>query len=197
MIPVINPANGEEIAVVPKGTIADAKAAIDAARQAFDSGVWSEISVQERAAFLFRIVDKLEEHQDEIIALETLDNGKTQTESGFDVADAAACFRYYASLITKPDGQTYHVTDPMQAMVVREPVGVCGLIVPWNFPLLMAVWKIAPALAAGNTFVFKPSEVTPVTARKLFEILEEAGIPKGVANMVTGTGEEVGNAIAH
>ena len=107
-----------------------------------------------------------------------------------DVGDAAACFRYYAGLITKPDGQTYHVADPMQAMVVREPVGVCGLIVPWNYPLLMSVWKIAPALAAGNTIVFKPSEVTPVTATKLFEILEKVGLPKGVANMVMGAGPD-------
>ncbi len=125
-----------------------------------------------------------------------MDNGKTFREAGYDVADAAACFRYYAGLITKPDGQTYHVADPMQAMVVREPVGVCGLIVPWNYPLLMSVWKIAPALAAGNTIVFKPSEVTPVTPTKLFEIFEEVGLPKGVANMVMGAGPVVGNEIA-
>jgi betaine-aldehyde dehydrogenase len=99
-------------------------------------------------------------------------------------------------LITKPDGQTYHVADPMQAMVVREPVGVCGLIVPWNYPLLMSVWKIAPALAAGNSIVFKPAEVTPVTPTKLFEIFEEVGLPKGVANMVLGPGSIVGHEIA-
>ena len=125
-----------------------------------------------------------------------MDNGKTLREAGYDVADAAACFRYYAGLITKPDGQTYHVADPMQAMVVREPVGVCGLIVPWNYPLLMSVWKIAPALAAGNTIVFKPSEVTPITPKKLFEIFEEVQLPKGVANMVMGAGPVVGNEIA-
>jgi len=125
-----------------------------------------------------------------------LDNGKTLREAGYDVADAAACFRYYVGLITKPDGQTYHVADPMQAMVVREPVGVCGLIVPWNYPLLMSVWKIAPALAAGNTIVFKPSEVTPITPKKLFEIFEEVQLPKGVANMVMGAGPVVGNEIA-
>ncbi|MEH6942539.1 aldehyde dehydrogenase family protein [Bacillus sp. JJ722] len=194
-IPVINPANGEVFAQLPQGTVADAKEAIDAARKAFDSGVWSDLSVQERSSYLLKIADKIEEFQDELIPLETQDNGKPFTEAGFDVADAAACFRYYAGLIKAPDGQTYHVGDPMQAMVVREPVGVCGLIVPWNFPLLMSVWKIAPALAAGNTIVFKPSEVTPVTPTKLIEILEEVGIPKGVVNMVTGTGAEVGNAI--
>jgi betaine-aldehyde dehydrogenase len=154
------------------------------------------LSVQERASYLFKIADKIDEYADELTQLETMDNGKTLREAGFDVADAAACFRYYAGLITKPDGQTYHVADPMQAMVVREPVGVCGLIVPWNYPLLMSVWKIAPALAAGNTIVFKPSEVTPVTPTKLFEIFEEVGLPKGAANMVLGAGPVVGNEIA-
>ena len=133
---------------------------------------------------------------EELAHLETMDNGKTYREAEGDIGDAAACFRYYAGLITKPDGQTYHVADPMQAMVVREPVGVCGLIVPWNYPLLMSVWKIAPALAAGNTIVFKPSEVTPITATKLFEIIEKVGLPKGVANMVMGAGPIVGNEIA-
>lgn len=194
--PVINPANGEVIAYAPEGTIEDAKEAIDVARRAFNDGRWSALSAQERASYLFKIADKIEEYQEELTQLETLDNGKPNREAGYDVADAAACFRYYAGLITKPDGFTYHVADPMQAMVVREPIGVCGLIVPWNYPLLMSVWKIAPALAAGNTIVFKPSEVTPVTPKKLFEIFEEVGIPNGVANMVMGAGPVVGNEIA-
>ncbi|MEH6938090.1 aldehyde dehydrogenase family protein [Bacillus sp. JJ664] len=194
--PVFNPASGEIIAYAPEGTIEDAKNAIDVARKAFNDGIWSDLSAQERATYLFKIADKIEEYQEELTLLETLDNGKTLREAGYDVADAAACFRYYAGLITKPDGFTYHVADPMQAMVVREPVGVCGLIVPWNYPLLMSVWKIAPALAAGNTIVFKPSEVTPVTPKKLFEIFEEVGIPNGVANMVMGAGPVVGNEIA-
>ncbi|MEH7403238.1 MULTISPECIES: aldehyde dehydrogenase family protein [Bacillaceae] len=194
--PVINPANGEVIAYAPEGTVEDAKEAIDVARKAFNDGRWSDLSAQERATYLFKIADKIEEYQEELTKLETLDNGKTNREAGFDVADAAACFRYYAGLITKPDGFTYHVADPMQAMVVREPIGVCGLIVPWNYPLLMSVWKIAPALAAGNTIVFKPSEVTPVTPKKLFEIFEEVGLPQGVANMVMGAGPVVGNEIA-
>ncbi|PGL70912.1 aldehyde dehydrogenase family protein [Bacillus sp. AFS055030] len=194
--PVINPANGEIIAYAPEGTVEDAKKAIDVARKAFNDGRWSDLSAQERATYLFKIADKIEEYQEELTKLETLDNGKTNREAGFDVADAAACFRYYAGLITKPDGFTYHVADPMQAMVVREPIGVCGLIVPWNYPLLMSVWKIAPALAAGNTIVFKPSEVTPVTPKKLFEIFEEVGLPQGVANMVMGAGPVVGNEIA-
>lgn len=193
---IINPANGEVFAEAAEGTVEDAREAIQAAKAAFESGVWSEMPAAERASYLFKIADKIDEYADELTKLETMDNGKTLREASFDVADAAACFRYYAGLITKPDGQTYHVSDPMQAMVVREPVGVCGLIVPWNYPLLMSAWKIGPALAAGNTIVFKPSEVTPVTPTKLFEILEEIELPKGVANMVLGAGPVVGNEIA-
>lgn len=193
---IINPANGKGIAYAPEGTIEDAKYAIEVARTAFDSGIWSATSTAERASYLFKIADEIDKNMEELVYLETMDNGKTYREAEGDIGDAAACFRYYAGLITKPDGQTYHVADPMQAMVVREPVGVCGLIVPWNYPLLMSVWKIAPALAAGNTIVFKPSEVTPITATKLFEILEKVGLPKGVANMVMGVGPIVGNEIA-
>ncbi|WP_431307272.1 aldehyde dehydrogenase family protein [Ferdinandcohnia quinoae] len=193
---IVNPANGKIIAEAAEGDIEDARIAIDVARHAFDSGIWSDIPAAERASYLFKIADKLEERAEELSKLETEDNGKPLRETEYDVADAAACFRYYAGLVTKPDGQTYHVGDPMQAMVIREPVGVCGLIVPWNYPLLMGVWKIAPALAAGNTIVFKPSEVTPVTSIKLFEIIQEVGIPAGVANMVMGSGATVGNEIA-
>lgn len=194
--PVYNPATGEVIAYAPRGTVQDAQAAIIAARNAFETGVWSDLSVQERAAYLRKIADKIDENAEEFTRLETMNNGKTLREAGFDVADAAACFRYYAGMITQPDGQTYHVADPMQAMAVREPVGVCGLIVPWNYPLLMSVWKIAPALAAGNTIVYKPAEVTPVTPKKLFEIFVEIGLPKGVVNLVMGPGSVVGNEIA-
>lgn len=193
--PTVNPATGEVIGYAAEGSIEDMKTAIRAAREAFDSGIWSETSASERAAILFKIADKLEEAKEELAALETMDNGKPYREAGADVEDAAACFRYYAGLITKPDGQTYSVPAPMQAMVIKEPIGVCGLIVPWNYPLLMSVWKIAPALAAGNTIVFKPSEVTPVTPTKLFEILESVGLPKGVANLVMGAGDTVGNTL--
>ncbi|PEK37663.1 aldehyde dehydrogenase [Bacillus pseudomycoides] len=194
--PIINPANGKVIAYAPEGTIEDAKYAIEVARATFDSGIWSETSAAERASYLFKIADEIDKNLKELARLETMDNGKTYREAEGDIGDAAACFCYYAGLITKPDGQTYHVADPMQAMVVREPVGVCGLIVPWNYPLLMSVWKIAPALAAGNTIVFKPSEVTPITVMKLFEIMEKVELPKGVANMVMGAGPIVGNEIA-
>ncbi|WP_338752785.1 aldehyde dehydrogenase family protein [Bacillus sp. FJAT-52991] len=193
---VINPATGEVIAHAAEGTVEDARQAIAVAKATFESGVWSDLPTVERAAYLYKIADKIDEKAEELAQLETMNNGKPLREAGFDMGDAAACFRYYAGMITQPDGQTYHVADPMQAMVVREPVGVCGLIVPWNFPLLMSVWKIAPALAAGNTVVFKPSEVTPVTPTKLIEIIEEAGVPKGVINMVHGAGPVVGNEIA-
>ena len=193
--PTVNPATGEVIGYAAEGSAEDMKAAIEAAREAFDSGSWSETSASERAAILFKIADKLEEAKEELAALETMDNGKPYREAEADVEDAAACFRYYAGLITKPDGQTYSVPASMQAMVIKEPIGVCGLIVPWNYPLLMSVWKIAPALAAGNTIVFKPSEVTPVTPTKLFEILESVGLPKGVANLVMGAGDTVGNTL--
>ncbi|TCP29638.1 betaine-aldehyde dehydrogenase [Scopulibacillus darangshiensis] len=193
---VINPANGMIIAEATSGNVQDARIAIDAARKAFDSGIWSDLSATERSSYLFKIAEKIEQIAPELSQLETADTGKPLKESEFDIADAADCFRYYAGLITKPDGQTYPVSDPVQAMVVREPVGVCGLIAPWNFPLLTAAWKIAPALAAGNTIVFKPSEVTPVTTTKLFEIIKEVGIPDGVANLVMGKGTIVGNEIA-
>ncbi|MGC3789363.1 aldehyde dehydrogenase family protein [Priestia aryabhattai] len=191
----VNPATGEVIGYAAEGSAEDMKAAIEAAREAFDNGIWSETSASDRAAILFKIADKLEEAKEELAALETMDNGKPYREAEADVEDAAACFRYYAGLITKPDGQTYSVPAPMQAMVIKEPIGVCGLIVPWNYPLLMSVWKIAPALAAGNTIIFKPSEVTPVTPTKLFEILESVGLPKGVANLVMGAGDTVGNTL--
>nr|WP_239549255.1 aldehyde dehydrogenase family protein [Scopulibacillus daqui] len=194
---VINPANGEVIAQAAEGTIEDAREAISAAREAFESGAWSELPAVERANYLLKIADKIEERHDELTKLETMDNGKPHREAGGDISDAASCFRYYAGLIRSPEGgQVYDVPEPVQAMVVREPVGVCGLIVPWNYPLLMSVWKLAPALAAGNTVILKPSEVTPITAVKLFEIFEEVELPKGVANLVLGQGATVGNELA-
>ncbi|AFH65908.1 aldehyde dehydrogenase family protein [Paenibacillus caseinilyticus] len=193
---IVNPASGEAVAEAADGGTADARRAIEAARRAFDSGVWSSRPPAQRAAVLLAVADRLEASAEELAALETQDNGKPLRESLIDIADAANCFRYYAGLITKPHGETYDVADPVQAMVVHEPVGVCGLIVPWNYPLLIAVWKLAPALAAGNTVVFKPSELTPLTAVKLFEIFESVGIPQGVANLVMGPGATVGQEIA-
>ena len=193
---IINPATGEVIAKAVEGTKEDVDLAVEAAKTAFYEGGWWGTPAVERARLLFALADKLDENAAELARLETLDNGKPLREAEYDMADAAGCFRYYAGLATKPTGQTYEVPDGQQAMVVREPIGVCGQIVPWNFPLLMTAWKLAPALAAGNTVVFKPSEVTPVTAVKLFELIEEVGFPKGVVNLVLGAGPEVGQSIA-
>ncbi|MFB5760708.1 aldehyde dehydrogenase family protein [Paenibacillus medicaginis] len=193
---IVNPANGETIAQAAEGGIADARRAIAEARSAFDEGGWPETPAVERARLLFRLADLLEAEKEEFARLETLDSGKPLREAEGDVHDTIACFRYYAGLATKPHGQTYEVADPMQAIVVREPIGVCGQIVPWNYPLLMAAWKLAPALAAGNTVVFKPSELTPVTAVKLFELIERTGFPAGVANLVLGAGSTVGHELA-
>ena len=193
---IINPANNEVIAEAPRASVEETRNAIDAARNAFDSGIWSNLPASERASYLFKIADKLEEKASELSELEMLNTGKPLKEAEFDIGDAVSCFRYYGGLVTKPNGQTYPVADPVQGLIVREPVGVCGLIAPWNFPLLTGAWKIAPALAAGNTIVFKPSELTPITTFKLFEILEEVGIPAGVANLVTGGGSTVGNELA-
>lgn len=193
---VYNPSTNEVIAHVPEASLEDVKRAIDVARKTFDEGSWPSTSPNERAKLLNQLADKLEEQAEEFARLETLNNGKPLRESEFDVYDAANCFRYYAGLINKPLGQTYTVADPMTTMVVREPVGVCGQIVPWNYPLLMAAWKLAPCLAAGNTTVFKPAETTPLTAIKLFHLMDEVGFPKGVANLVLGAGPVVGNELA-
>ncbi|MDF7806905.1 aldehyde dehydrogenase family protein [Pontiellaceae bacterium B12219] len=192
----INPANGEVLAAVAEGAEADVDTAVIAAKEAFYEGPWGSTPAQERAALLFKLADLIDANGAELTELETRDNGKPLREAEYDVADAAACFRYYAGLCTKPMGQTYEVADPMQAMTVREPIGVAGLIVPWNYPLLMGTWKIAPALAAGNSIVFKPSEITPLSAVRLFELIEEAGFPKGSANLVMGAGAAVGARMA-
>ncbi len=193
---LINPSNGEPIARVAEGTKLDAERAIRAARAAFDEGPWSSSTAQDRAKLLFKLADILEEHTTELSRLETLNNGKPLRETEYDVADAAGCYRYYAGLATKPQGQTFDVPAASQSMVVREPIGVCGQIIPWNYPLLMAAWKLAPALAAGNTCVLKPSELTPLTALRLAMLIEEVGFPKGVVNIVLGAGPVVGAAIA-
>jgi betaine-aldehyde dehydrogenase len=152
---------------------------------------------QERAGYLFKLADLIDAHADALAELETRNNGKPLREAKFDVADAAACFRYYAGLITKPLGQTYEVSDPtIQAMVVREPIGVCGQIIPWNYPLLMAAWKLAPGLAAGNCCILKPAETTPLTAIELFKLIAEAGFPPGAAQLLLGPGPTVGHALA-
>lgn len=193
---VFNPATGERIAQVSEGGLSDVRRAILTARQVFDETDWPETPPVERARLLNLLASKLEERAEEFAVLETQNCGKPLRESRFDISDAVNCFRYYAGLINKPLGQTYQVSDPMATMVVREPIGVCGQIVPWNYPLLMAAWKLAPCLAAGNTTVFKPAEVTPLTAIQLFKLIEEVGFPAGVANLVLGAGPVVGHELA-
>ncbi len=194
---ILNPATNETIAVVADGTQRDAELAIGHARKAFDEGPWPQMRAPERAAYLFKLADLIEKHGDELAVLDTRNNGKPLREAKFDVADAAGCFRYYAGLITKPLGQTYEVGDPtIQAMVVREPIGVCGQIIPWNYPMLMAAWKLAPGLAAGNCCILKPAEVTPLSAIRLFELIAEAGFPPGSAQLLLGPGAGCGEVLA-
>lgn len=194
---VLNPANGECLALVADGAQHEVDHAVAFARQAFDVGPWPRMRAQERASYLFKIADLIDQHTDDLAVTETRNNGKPLREAKFDVADAANCFRYYAGLATKPLGQTFEVPDPnMQTMVVREPIGVCAQIIPWNYPLLMAAWKLAPGLAAGNCCILKPAEATPLTALRLFALIAEAGLPAGAAQLVTGAGDVVGHALA-
>ncbi|MGG4494887.1 aldehyde dehydrogenase family protein [Brevibacillus reuszeri] len=194
--PVLNPATGETIAIVTKGGREDAQRAISAARRAFDESGWAQTHARQRADILYRVADLLEQRADEFAKVDTQNNGKPLRESTYDVADAVNQFRYYAGLCTKPNGQTYDVPDDIQALVVREPIGVVGAITCWNYPLVMNAQKLAPALAAGNTIVIKPADLTPLTTIMLFECLQEAGLPAGVANLVTGRGSEVGDEIS-
>ena len=193
---LINPANGEVFAKVAEGTKEDAERAIRAAHRAFYEGSWGDSLALDRARLLFRLAEKIDEHAAELSRIETLNNGKPLRETEYDMADAANCFRYYAGLATKPGGETFDVPAASQTFVVREPIGVCGQIIPWNYPLLMAAWKLAPALAAGNVCILKPSELTPLTALRLATWIEELEFPKGVVNIVVGAGPVVGHTIA-
>ncbi|MDR3611940.1 MAG: aldehyde dehydrogenase family protein [Candidatus Obscuribacterales bacterium] len=193
---LFNPADGKPLCKVAESSKQHVEQAIQAARKAFDEGPWPKMSASERSAFLFKLADKIDENAQELAELESLNGGKPLREALYDMGDAAQCFRYYAGLVTKPTGQSIDVPAPSVTTVVREPIGVCGMIVPWNYPLLMAAWKLAPALAAGNTCVLKPSEYTPLTAIKLAEIFQELELPPGVVNIVLGGGQNVGQPIA-
>jgi len=191
-----NPATGEQLCKVAEAGKQHVEQAIKAARKAFDEGPWPRMTALERAQFLFKLADKIEAHADELAELETLNGGKPLREAKYDIADAANCFRYYAGLVTKPTGQAIDVPAPSVTIVVREPIGVCGQIIPWNYPLLMAAWKLAPALAAGNTCILKPSEYTPLTAVRLAELFQELELPPGVVNVVLGDGPTAGAPLA-
>ncbi|MCC6744660.1 MAG: aldehyde dehydrogenase family protein [Acidobacteria bacterium] len=198
-----NPATGEVLAQVAEGDAEDINRAVAAARAAFDTGPWRTMTASERGRLIWKLGDLIEEHVAEFAELETLDNGKPLTISrAADVPLAAELFRYMAGWATKLEGSTIPLSVPYtpgaiyHAYTVREPVGVVGQIIPWNFPLLMAAWKLGPALAAGCTIVLKPAEQTPLSALRLGELIDEAGFPPGVVNVVTGFGETAGAALA-
>lgn len=193
------PADGEAVRVVDEATSVDTERAILAARRAFDDGRWSSVPVSERGALLARVADLLERDADVIARLESLDTGKRLVEAEYDVADVAKCFRYFAGL-AQGDALGGRVVDAgspgVRSRIEYSPVGVCGLITPWNYPLLQAAWKVAPALAAGCSFVLKPSELTPSTTIHLMRLLEEAGLPAGVGNLILGAGPTAGAPLA-
>lgn len=194
--PTINPATGRELAQAALAGPADVDRAVQAARQAFENGPWSRLNGEERGRLLYRLADLIEAHADELAELETLDNGKPLRVARVDMTFAARHFRYYAGWAGKLEGSSIPVTIPNQFVYTRrEPMGVVGLIIPWNFPLLMAAWKLAPALAAGNTTLLKPAEETPLTALRLGELILEAGFPAGVVNILTGPGVPTGSVI--
>ncbi|HET6734849.1 aldehyde dehydrogenase family protein [Mycobacterium sp.] len=193
---IINPADGSVGAVVDEATPDDARDAVAAARTAFDDGSWAATPVSERAALLDRIADLLQRDKEDLAALETRDTGKTLAESRIDIDDVTSVFRYYSRLAGAESDRLVDVGDPaVISRVVREPIGVCVLIAPWNYPLLQMSWKIAPALAAGCTMVAKPSEVTPLTTIAFVHLLEEAGVPASVVNLVQASGATIGSAL--
>ena len=191
---VINPATGEVCASVPKGDVEDVNDAVAAARRALE-GEWRRTGAPDRASMLGRLARLLEARIPEFAAAETAHNGKTLFDADFDMHGTVGCFEYYAGAATKYLGSTIPGPADYLLYTRREPVGVCGLIVPWNFPLAIAAWKIAPALAAGCTVIVKPASETPVTVLMLADLVQEAGFPPGVFNVVTGPGPVAGNAL--
>ncbi len=195
--PVINPSDGAVVTEVDVATDDQVQAAIAAARRAFDAGDWSRRPTGERAALLQEVAGFIDRDQESMAREETLNTGKAMRESRWDMADVARVFRYYADLADKEAGRIVDASNPnVLSRIVYEPVGVCGLIGPWNYPLLQMSWKIAPALAAGNTAVMKPAQVTPLSTIHLTRLFEEAGVPAGVVNLVLGPGTRVGQALA-
>ena len=189
----INPANEEPSAEVGKGDERDLDLAVAAARKAFDQGPWPRMSAADRGRIVWKLGDLIQQNLDEMARLESLNTGKTMFDSGkVEIPFAAEVFRYYAGWATKIHGETLALRDNAFTFTLRQPVGVVGAIVPWNFPFLLSSWKIAPALAAGNTVILKPASLTPLTALKFAELCQQAGLPEGVFNVVTGPGGTVG-----
>jgi betaine-aldehyde dehydrogenase len=198
-VEVINPSTEEVIHRIAAATAEDVDLAVKAARRAFDNGSWSKLSGAERAKYLRAIAAGIRARQAEIARLEVIDNGKPLPEADCDVGDAAGCFDFYAELAeeldTRPEEAIALPDARFTSKALKEPIGVAGAIIPWNYPLLMAAWKVAPALAAGCTMVLKPAEVTSLTALELADIADQAGLPAGVLNVITGPGPVAGQAI--
>ena len=187
------PADGTLVAEVDEGGPEDTERAIAAAHRAFHEGPWPTTPSHERGALLLKVADLLERDTEDIARMESLDTGKRLVEGEYDVADVVSVFRHFGRVAAEDAGRVVDTGNPdVVSRIVHEPVGVCGLITPWNYPLLQVSWKVAPCLAAGNTFVLKPSELTPHSAIHLMRLLEEAGLPPGVGNLVLGTGAEAG-----
>lgn len=197
MFPTLNPATGETICQVAEGDQADVDLAVKAARKALEHGPWGRMDASERARLLYKLADAIEAHQQELAALESLDNGKPIADSlGADLPLTIKCYRYYAGWADKIQGRTIPVDGKYFCYTRHEPVGVVGQIIPWNFPLLMQAWKWGPALACGNTVVLKPAEQTPLTALRVAALAQQVGFPDGVINVVPGYGPTAGAALA-
>jgi betaine-aldehyde dehydrogenase len=197
-LPVYDPSTEEVIAKVPSASAADVDRAVKAARAAFDSGPWAQTNAAERGRILLKLAEKVRQNAAHLAEIECRNTGKPIVEAEFDIADVATCFEYYGGLANKVLGHVNSVPANALSFTMREPVGVAGQIIPWNYPLLMAAWKLAPALAAGCTCVLKPAEQTPLTALELAKWFEEVGLPPGVVNIVNGLGETAGAAlVAH
>src|SRR6516165_7334481 len=190
--PVYDPASEEVIAQVPDAQAEDVDRAVAAAKAAFEDGPWHSTTAQERGRVLFRLAEKARETAAKLAELEARNCGKPTVEAEFDIADVGTCFEYYGGLATKVLGYVNPVPDKAVSLSLKEPIGVAGQIIPWNYPLLMAAWKLAPALAAGCTCVLKPAEQTPLTVLEMANWFAEEGLPPGVVNIVTGFGETAG-----
>src|SRR3989440_2783622 len=196
--PVYDPSTEEVIAQVPDANAEDVNRAVTAAKTAFEEGPWGTTTAQERGRVLFRLAEKVRQNLAALAELECRNTGKPIVEAEYDINDVATCFEYYGSLATKVVGYVNPVPDNAMSLSLKEPVGVAGQIIPWNYPLLMAAWKLAPAIAAGCTCVLKPAEQTPLTALEFANWFEEAGLPPGVVNIVNGLGETAGaSLVAH
>ena len=193
--PVYDPSTEEVIAQVPNADADDVNRAVAAAKSAFEDGPWASSTAQERGRVLFRLAEKVRQNIAMLAELECRNTGKPIVEAEYDIADVATCFEYYGGLATKVVGYVNPVPDNAMSLSLKEPVGVAGQIIPWNYPLLMGAWKLAPALAAGCTCVLKPAEQTPLTALELAKWFDEVGLPKGVVNVITGFGETCGSPL--